>query len=393
MTERYPVVLTASDYYLPGNKGGGAVQALANMVSRLGENWKFKIITRDRDFGDVATYQQLNVADLNRVGNADLIYLSPRKQLWTLLSFVRKTEFDVLYLNSFFSPAFSFPLLLFRKLGLIALSPLIVAPRGEFSPGALKIKRLKKLVYISLIKAFGLCHDAIWHVSTEYEEADVRRYFGKKARVIIARDCLPVTIDFETCSPTTKKKGELEIIFLSRISRKKNLDGAIKMLSGLQGDVHMHIYGPQEDADYWDYCKMLISGLAANIKVKYCRAVTHDEVLHVMAGSHLFFFPTHGENFGFVIFEALLAGCPILISDQTPWRDLHVKGAGWELPLADTERFREVLQECVDMDQASFSELSRNARAYALQILEDDPSKEQSIYLLRTALGWQSCGY
>lgn len=390
MIKRHPVVLIASDYYLPGNKGGGAVHALANMVSRLGGSWVFKIITRDRDFGDATAYQQLNVADSNRLDKADVIYLSPRKQLWALLSLVRKTEFDVLYLNSFFSPAFTFPLLFFRKLGLIARRPLIVAPRGEFSPGALIIKRYKKRAYISLIKALGLCSDAVWHVSTEYEEADVRRYFGRKAQVIIARDCLPENTDLGADIAVKRKKiGQLDIIFLSRICRKKNLDGALSMLSGLRGKVRLHIYGPKEDPDYWHACHVIIDRLPANIEVEYCGAVEHDEVLSVIEKHHLFFLPTHGENFGFVIFEALLAGRPILISDQTPWRDLKVKGVGWELPLAETEHFREVLQECIDMDQDSFSELSRKARAYGLQILSDDPSVEQSMHLFRAALGWQ----
>jgi glycosyltransferase involved in cell wall biosynthesis len=388
MMEPSPVVLATSDYYLPGDKGGGAVHALANMVTRLGENWAFKIITRDRDFGDAWVYPHVTAGRWCRQGKADVMYLSPLRRLRMLLASVRKTEFDVLYLNSFFSPAFSFPLLLFRKLGVIAERPLIVAPRGEFSPGALRLKRVKKLGYIFLIRALGLCRDAVWHVSTEYEEADVRRYFGGKAQVVIARDCLPLAAGAEVeFSPREKVAGELDIVFLSRICRKKNLDGALSMLSDLQGTVRMRIYGPQEDVDYWRECQAIIDRLPANIQVEYCGAVAHDEVSRVMALHHLFVFPTHGENFGFVIFEALLAGCPILISDQTPWRDLKTKRCGWEFPLAEPERFREALQACVDMDQTAFSDLSQNARAFGLETVRDDPSVAQSIMLFKTALG------
>ena len=388
MTQHHPVVLAASDYYLPGDRGGGAVHALANMVTRLGENWVFKIITRDRDFGDAWVYPHVTAGRWCRQGKADVMYLSPLRRLRMLLASVRKTEFDVLYLNSFFSPAFSFPLLLFRKFGLIAERPLIVAPRGEFSPGALRLKRVKKLGYIFLIRALGLCRDAVWHVSTEYEEADVRRYFGGKAQVVIARDCLPLAAGAEVeLFPRKKIAGRLDIVFLSRICRKKNLDGALSMLSSLLGAVHVNIYGHQEDADYWRECQAIIDRLPVNIQVEYCGAVAHDEVLGVMARHHLFFLPTHGENFGFVILEGLLAGCPILISDQTPWRDLQANGVGWELPLAESARFREALQACIDMDQSSFSTLSQKARAYGLQTVRDDPSAEQSIMLFKTALG------
>jgi glycosyltransferase involved in cell wall biosynthesis len=109
-------------------------------------------------------------------------------------------------------------------------------------------------------------------------------------------------------------------------------------------------------------------------------------VLRVLAQHHLFFLPTHGENFGFVIVEALLAGCPVLISDQTPWRDLQTKGIGWEFPLLERQRFREALQACIDMDQAAFSALSKQAWEYGRQILREDPGAEQSTALFRRVL-------
>ena len=59
-----------------------------------------------------------------------------------------------------------------------------------------------------------------------------------------------------------------------------------------------------------------------------------------LAKNDLFFFPAHGENYGHVIAEAMAAGCPVLISDQTAWRNLEEKGAGWDLPLDAPGRFR-----------------------------------------------------
>ncbi len=304
---------------------------------------------------------------------------------------MRKTKFDILYLNSFFSPVFSIPLLLARKLGLVTAQRVIMSPRGEFSPGALKIKRPKKLAYIVLAKMLGLCRDVVWHVSTEYEEADVRRFFGRNARVVIARDCLPVTAESEVgFSPRNKIEGQLDIVFLSRITRKKNLDGALSMLFHLRGAVRMRIYGflgSQDDAAYWRECQAIIDRLPPNIQVEYCGVIAHADVSRVMAEHHLFFLPTHGENFRFVIFEALLVGCPILISDQTPWRDLQAKGIGWELPLGEPARFHEALQACIDMGPAAFSAMSQKARAHGLQTIRDDPSVQESVMLFEAALG------
>jgi len=387
MAEHRPVILATIDYYLPGYKGGGPLQALANMVSRLGDTWEFKIVTRDRDLGDASAYPGVPEGSWYRVGKAEVAYLAPVRRLWRLLKLMREVEFDILYLNSCFSPTFTVGLLLFRKLGLIGVRSVVIAPRGELSPGAIRIKRLKKLGYLGMAKVLGLYRNVIWQVSTELEKNDVEHHWGDNAQVVIAHDCLPSMKESDVSFPMRKKqKGKADIVFLSRISRKKNLDGALTMLKGLEGDVCFSIYGPKEDLEYWHECQNIIDSLPAHIRIEYCGPVAHEEILPVLAKHHLLFFPTHSENFGFVILEALLAGCPVLISDQTPWRDLQAKRVGWELPLTEPERFREVLQGCIDMDQGTFSDLVRNASEYGKRILREDPSVEESIQLFERAL-------
>lgn len=182
----------------------------------------------------------------------------------------------------------------------------------------------------------------------------------------------------------------MNIIFLSRVSRMKNLDGALKMLKGLKGKVEFNIYGPMEDKVYWTECQKTISSLPENIEVRYCGSVAHDKVGTVMRGHDLFFLPTLGENFGHVILEALVAGCPVLISDQTPWRDLKEKGVGWDLPLDQPELFREVLQKCVDMNDEEYVKWSERARVYGLQVSQDDKVVEQNRQLFYYAVGMRS---
>ena len=68
-------------------------------------------------------------------------------------------------------------------------------------------------------------------------------------------------------------------------------------------------------------------------------------IREAVVSSDLLFLPTAGENFGHAIQEALAAGCPVLISDRTRWRDLAPKGVGWDLPLSAPDRFVAVLRE------------------------------------------------
>lgn len=71
-------ILVFTDYYLPGYKAGGPIRTLANMVDQLGDEFEFKIITADRDFDDNSTYKEIAVGCWDKVGKADVFYMSPQ---------------------------------------------------------------------------------------------------------------------------------------------------------------------------------------------------------------------------------------------------------------------------------------------------------------------------
>jgi glycosyltransferase involved in cell wall biosynthesis len=157
------------------------------------------------------------------------------------------------------------------------------------------------------------------------------------------------------------------------------------MLKDLQGEVVYDIFGPLENAAYWEKCQRIIDRLPPNIKVRYMGTIDHDNVYAVLADYDLFFFPTHGENFGHVILEALISGCPVLISDQTPWRDLDQAGVGWDLPLDKPERFMDVLRKCVEMENIEWKLLSQRAGEYGERKAIDQDAIQRNIDLLTFA--------
>ena len=101
-------------------------------------------------------------------------------------------------------------------------------------------------------------------------------------------------------------------------------------------------------------------------------AVPHDRVAEIFRAHELFVFPTHGENFGHVVLEALVAGCPVLVSDRTPWRGLARYLAGWDLPLDDVAGMRAALQRCVDMDEEEFRTWSLHAAHFGRDASADE---------------------
>lgn len=379
-----PRILTFASHYLPGFKGGGPIRTMASLVDTLGDEFEFILVTQDRDLGCSEPYFGIEANAWQQIGKAKVCYLSPERLAWpSLRQLISNTPHDILYLNSFFSLQFGILPLLFRRCGLIPKKPTIMAPRGQFSAGALQLKPRKKRAYIHFVKALRLHASLLWQVSSSHEKEDLYTVFGAgpesetKLKVVVASD-LPNITHLTPLPARSKKSGTIRIVFLSRISPMKNLAGALSFLSGVKGDVLFDIYGPVEDVAYWKECQLLIDQLPDNIQIRYQGTVAHDSVVQAMATYDLFFLPTLGENYGHVIIEALAAGCLLLISDQTPWRDLERLGIGWDIPLDQQERFITVLQHCVEMSNEEMADYSVRARAYAKQTMADSVAVQQN---------------
>ena len=384
-----PRVLILADYFLPGLRAGGPIRSLANLVEQLGDEFHFRIITRDRDFGERQQYSQTVANRWQPVGKAEVYYLSPPRFLPALLkSVLADWACEALYLNSFFSPFFTIQTLLLKKAGLIPDVPVMLAPRGELSSAALQTKPWKKWPYLNACRVLGLCSDVLWQASSPHEEKDIRRYFGPTAKIAVAPNLSVGAPQHLHGQRTTKEKGHLRVTFISRIARHKNLDFALRRLARLEGEVEFNIYGPLEEEGYWAECEALIRTMPKNVRVTYGGQLSHEEVFKTLSEHHLLFLPTRSENFGHVIAEALLAGCPVLISNQTPWKGLARAQAGWELPLEQPGLFDRALRSWLEMDSAAFAPWSMGARALGNTGLGANPLDEFRS-LLRAALGPQ----
>jgi glycosyltransferase involved in cell wall biosynthesis len=319
------------------------------------------------------------------------MYLSKdRQKVGGLRTVLAGQEYDILYLNSFFSP-FTIKTLLLRRLGKIPNRPTIVAPRGEFSPGALQIKWPKKRLFLYAAGLTGLYRNVIWQASSKFDAGDISKNIGRfhldrDPTILVAPNLPPGLPPSQNHETPAKSPGSARILFLSRIARMKNLDYALSRLGDITGQVTFDIYGPIEDAAYWQTCQQLIDQLPANIQVRYRGPAAADQVQAIFADYHALLLPTRGENFGHVILEALSSGCPVIISDRTPWRGLTAKQAGWDLPIERPQAFVEAIQQIVAMNQAEWNDWSRGARQVAGAFIHDPATIEASRQLFYTAL-------
>ncbi len=362
-------ILLFSEYYVPGYKAGGPITTLHNLVTALSGEFKFRIVTGNNDLNETDPYPGIESDRWIDTDDASVLYLSKRKRtLRSMVSILKETSYDVLYLNSFFSNHFSILPLIARKIRK-SNKPVIIAPRGEFFPGALAIKKRKKDAYLRLSALTGLYNDVIWQASTDIEKYHIDRLIKSVTKNIVIT---PNIIDIKAFGSyqRQKEKGELNIAFVSRINPKKNLDFALKVLMQMDIKISFTIYGPIDHAVYWNECQKLIKNMPKNISVRYHGPVSPEKINSVFGDSHLLFLPTKGENFGHVIIESLASGCPVLISDQTPWTNVSHQNAGCSVPLNHEQGYQSYLNKVYSMGTEDYNSLCAGARQYAHQYLQ-----------------------
>ena len=313
-------ILCFADYYLPGYKAGGPIQSIANLVENLSDEFEFDIICNDHDLLDRQPYANVKIDEWNAVSKARVFYAS-RKNLnfKSIKKILNETKYDLLYFNSFFSFKFTiFPLFIYKSF-LFSKKPCIIAPRGEFSLGALKLKYIKKKIYLYISKLLGLYNNLYWQASSDNEKKDILRNFRVAEKLIyIAPDLIsyePIALNYLSL----RKPGPLRIIFLSRITPKKNLNFLLRALQKVNFPIELSIYGPIDDLSYWKECLYSIDQLPSNIKLLIGDPVPQKQVKSILQKHDVFVLPTLGENFGHIIIEALIAGVPAIISDKTFW--------------------------------------------------------------------------
>jgi glycosyltransferase involved in cell wall biosynthesis len=366
-------VLILIDWYLPGYKAGGPIKSIAAMVSRLQDRFEFSIVTTNRDFGESKPYDSVpSDVWVQLSENVKAWYFSAEKlDRQNLLSVIEQVQPDRIYLNSFFSWYFSICPLLLRKRGKIKV-PVILAPRGMLGEGALGIKPFKKKLFILFARLTGLHRNITWHSTSEEESGEIRSVFGESANIRRAGN-LQYKKEIKPPAPA-RKENVLKLYYLSRISEKKNLLYALEVLSELDKScrVELNIIGPAEDAAYWSKCRERISSMPSSVKVNIIGAIRYENIPEAIAAAHFLFLPTKNENYGHVIVEAWMNGKPVIISDQTPWKNLQEKDLGWEIPLDDKQKFIRTIEECAGMTQESYDRLSRSSAAYGERCASDE---------------------
>ena len=351
-----PVVAVITDYLPPATRGG-AMRALVAMLDTLSNEVEFLVITRDHD---ALTGDPLHVAGAGRwVEEGALNVLRLSREALTVRSVVEAIATirpDIIFANSLFS-RLTQRVLWARWRGQIRASPLVIAPEGELVAGALAIKPWRKRIWLDLARRTGLVDGLRWKAANQMEANAISIALPGAKTVILPY--LPT----QTPVPgrhDPKVAGTLRLLFLSRISPMKNLGFLLKLLQGMSARIDLTIVGPVEDEAHWAECRSLIAAMPSTISVNYAGPCAPGAVWPYYQAADAFVLPTLGENYGYVIEDALRAGCPPVISNRTPWQRVGESSAGFVLPL-DAGRWSEVLARLAGMDETQHSNLRQRS--------------------------------
>lgn len=360
-------VVVLAPAYVPAHKAGGPVPGIVGAVAQLAGH-EVHVLTGDRDLGDAVPYPA-PYSGTTEVDGTPVTYLPPLswsgRRAWAgALRRVRRAE--VVYTNSLMSKGFSLlPLIMLFLTGW--RGQLLVSPRGELAPSALALgASAQKRWWLAILRvtraAWRLGGSATtWVVSSERERQDVERAFPGARTEIVPEQLRPAT---EPGAERQPRASVLRVVTVGRVAPVKGIDDLVRGLAHVRTAVRLDVLGLLEDSDHVALVQSLVHRLPSHVEVRLHGAVTPDQVERALGSSHLFALLTRGENFGHAIGEALRAGCPVLISDQTPWTGVAAARAGIVLDRETCTAPPDVgaaVQAFADMDDEEWEAWSRRA--------------------------------
>ena len=220
--------------------------------------------------------------------------------------------------------------------------PYFVLPHGMLDPGLRRtypVRHFKKWLYWQTIERRVL-RDALAVFFTCEEERRLARqsfpFYRCTEKVIAYGTAAPVE-NFSAWAAAWRAKcpqveGRPYLLFLGRIHSKKGIDLLLRAYVRLMKDTSptkrgalpdLVVAGPSTDADYLASLQALGHAEEAEAKIHWVGMLAGDAKWGALKAAEAFVLPSHHENFGIAVVEALACGVPVLISNRVNiWREL-----------------------------------------------------------------------
>ena len=240
-------------------------------------------------------------------------------------------DYDVVHIHALWSPILSKIAKSARKAGV----NVVWSPHGMLTPWALKNKWWKKLLGLALYQYWSLRKADLIHVTAQSEVEDIKRLWLKN-EIVIAPLGVRVKGESVHSQPqlSTSTSASKTLLFVSRVQRKKGLPNLLeawaRLPKVLKNDWTIRIVGPDQDnhtAELKELCEKL--KITVEVEVQFVGPKYEEELDWEYRNADLFVLPTHSENFGSVVIEALARSVPVICTKEAPWEELETHKCGW----------------------------------------------------------------
>lgn len=356
-----PTVLHVAPAYYPAVIYGGPTFSTMSLCDGLASSRKVKVsvLTTDSNGPKVTDRVEVEQNPLTFDAGYEVYYCSRIALGSVSWEFMRRLpravkEADLIHLTSTYNFT-TIPTLLLARL---MRKPTVWTPRGSLQatkqwPDAPN-RWFKQLFE-------RICHwvrpkGTVLHVTAPIEaELSVDNLPG------IATTIIPNPIDLPEMPPTREWRpdGALRLMFISRLHPKKGLELMLKVLAKLNSHITLDIYG-SGDGHYEKQIRDLIDKLGLSQRVQLHGHVGGEEKSLAFKKADIMCLPTHSENFGIVVGEALAHGVPVITTTEAPWQGLETYGCGrW------IERSEEELLDAIQfMESQDLEEMGQRGRAW-----------------------------
>jgi glycosyltransferase involved in cell wall biosynthesis len=240
--------------------------------------------------------------------------------------------------------------------------PLIVNPRGMLSPWAMSYKKYKKALCWYAYQKRNLANATAFCATSQQEVDDIRN-LGFKQPIA----CIPNGVAIPVIEPVANfDRSYRTLLFLGRIHPVKGLVNLIHAWSRLRPvGWKICIAGPDEGG-YRRHLESLVSQLNLNDDIYFVGSVDGVEKDCLLKNADLFVLPTHTENFGIVVAEALAYGVPVITTKGAPWESLVVNGSGWWIDIG-VDPLADALQEAISLSDNQRAEMGQLGRKFVTE--------------------------
>ena len=248
-------------------------------------------------------------------------------------------------------------------------TPYFVFPHGMLDPWfnrTYPLKHLKKLLYWPWGE-YRVLRDATAVLFTSQEERRLAResfrLYHCNERVVNYGTAAPQNLDearekFFKAFPQLRERPFF--LFLGRLHEKKGCELLIEAFAQLKNSNRLVIAGPCSDDGYLRRLREMARGAADSIM--FPGMLTGDVKWGALSAAEAFVLPSHQENFGIAVAEALGCGTPVLISNKINiWREIEADGAGY-VENDDLPGTMNLLKRWLSTPEISRTQMRENAR-------------------------------